>query len=61
MEKSRKVVDLTDTEIIEELTDVDKKIDAEYSILSVLRSRKKEVQDEINRRFKEEFKPTEER
>lgn len=54
MEKSRKVADLTDTEIIEELTDVDKKIDAEYSILSVLRSRKKEVQDEINRRFKED-------
>ena len=60
MEKSRKVVDLTDAEIIEELTDVDKKIDAEYSILSVLRSRKKEVQDEINRRFKED-KITEER
>ena len=60
MEKSRKVVDLTKAELIEELTDVDKKIDAEYSILSVLRSRKKEVQDEINRRFKEEFKPTEE-
>lgn len=61
MEKSRKVADLTETELIEELTDVDNKIDAEYSILSVLRSRKKEVQDEINRRFKEEFKPTEER
>ncbi len=52
MEKSRKVTDLTNAELIEELTDVDNKIDAEYSILSVLRSRKKEVQDEINRRFK---------
>ncbi len=53
MEKPRKVKDLKDTELCEELDKIDNQLTAEYSILANLKLVKKEIQDEINLRFKQ--------
>lgn len=56
MNKPRKVKELTDTELYEELERVEEQLSAEYSILANYKSRKKEIQDEINQRFKQNIK-----
>lgn len=53
MEKPRKVKDLSNTELCTELEKLEDKLSAEYSILANLKSAKKEIQDEINLRFKQ--------
>lgn len=52
MEKSKKVNELEDIELCSELDLVENQLSGEYSILANLKSRKKEIQDEINRRFR---------
>lgn len=49
--KSRKVSDLEDNELINELNDIEEKLNAEYSILATYKTCKKELLEEMERRF----------
>ena len=49
--KSRKVSDLEDNELINELNNVEEKLNAEYSILATYKTYKKELLEEMERRF----------
>lgn len=49
--KSRKVSDLEDNELINELNNVEEKLNAEYSILATYKAYKKELLEEMERRF----------
>lgn len=47
----RKVKDLSDSELIEELNNLEEKLKAEYSILSTYKTHKRELIEEIEIRF----------
>ena len=51
MEESKKVVDLSDKELLNNLENIDVRIDAEYRILSVLKASRNEHLQEILKRF----------
>lgn len=49
--EEKKTVDLTDKELLQEYELSEQKIDAEYKILKVLKSRREEQLNEIIKRF----------
>jgi hypothetical protein len=51
MEECKKVTDLTNKELAQELKLTDEKIKNEYKIISTYRSRNQEIQEEILKRF----------
>lgn len=49
--ETKKVKDLSDDELMQELNSVEEKLKAEYSILNTYRSYKKELVEELEIRF----------
>lgn len=49
--ETKKVKDLNDDELIQELSDVEEKLKAEYSILGTYKTYKKELIEEMEIRF----------
>ena len=49
--ETKKVKDLSDDELIQEINNIEEKLKAEYSILNTYRSYKKELIEELEIRF----------